>query len=302
MHRRRWLFFYCLAAGSASIAADRDYPFVAANVAVIPESGFEFPEDRSEFRSKEYRLVAGLFAFDAGDLGLDLGADYQYTRYEYAGIDGRNRDLHRLQLPIGFGYQMGKWQFDGFIAPGVSTSSNIMKDLGDKGSGDDLIVTASLEGTLPAAPHLSWLAGLAYDRAFGEPAPYPVFGLVYQPQDSVRFRLVFPDPEFDYSPTPRQHWSLRLMPAGHEWHVFSEELNDEFDYAVEAWRAQTTWSLIFTNRIRVDLSAGYEFNRSHTFVDDLGRPIDADAEDQFFAAIGLRFGDAPIPYTNEVAR
>ena len=284
------------------MAADRDYPFMAASYTSVPESSFALPEEDSEVESREYHLALGLFAFDAGALSFDLGADYQYTRYEYIGIDGRNRDLHRLQVPVGLDYRNRTWELDGFIAPGVSTSSNVMKDLFDAGSSDDIIVTARLVGTLRADEHLSWLAGLAYDRAFGAPAPYPVFGALYRPNYSLWFRLAFPDPEIRYSQSPRQHWTLRLFPAGHTWHVLSEELNDDFDYEVESWRARATWSLGFKNLIWVDLSAGYAFNRSHEFADDRGRAIDTDVEDQFFVSIGLRLGDAPVPYANQVAR
>ena len=223
-------------------------------------------------RSRHGSIVSfwGCLRFDAGEIGFDLGADYQYTRYEYAGIDGRNRDLHRLQLPVGFDYRKESWQLDGFIAPGVATSSNVMKDLFDAGSSDDVIVTARMEGMIHAGEHLSWLAGLAYDRAFGRPAAYPVFGALYRPWNHWRFRLAFPDPAIRYSPSTRQRWRVRLFPAGNAWHVVSEELNDDFDYEVESWRAQATWSLGFKNMIWVDLSAGYEFNRRHEFIDDRG--------------------------------
>jgi hypothetical protein len=302
MRRRGVLFGCCLAIVSVATAADRDYPFVAASLTTVPESSFEYPENTSQLKAKEFQLLLGLINFDVGKVDLDLGADYQYTRYEYTGIDGRNRDLHRLQLPVGMTYAMKKWRIDGFIAPGVSTSSNVMKDLFDKGNGDDLIVTARFEGTRPTGRNLHWLVGLAYDRAFGRSLAYPVFGVLYRPGESTQLRLIFPDPAIEYAATSRQHWSLRLFPAGHEWHVLSEELNDEFDYEVEAWRAQLTWSLDFRNRVRLDLSAGYEFGRHHEFIDDRGRTIDADAEDQFLFAVGLRFGDAPLPYTHAVAR
>ena len=300
MDTRRWLLLSAILAVSTVVADERTHPFVAASYVTTPESSFGFPEN--EVEGREYRLALGLLAVDAEGIGLDLGIDYQYTRYEYTGIDGRNRDLHRLQLPVGFELDMGEWQFDGFAAPGISTSSNVMKDLFDKASSDDFILTARLEGMRPARANLFWLAGLAYDRAFGEPVPYPLIGVVYQPRDSVQVRLAFPDPELRYTPSERQRWTVRLFPAGHEWHVFSEELNDEFDYEVEAWRAQLTWSLNFTGRFYFDLSAGYEFERHHSFVDDLGRLISADIDDEVFVAVGLRFGNAPIPYAHDIVR
>lgn len=282
------------------MAADRNYPFLAASYTAVPESNFEFPEHGSDVQEKEYRLVLGLLDFDAREFGIDIGTDYQYTRYEYTAIDGRNRDLHRLQVPLGFHYRSETWQLDGFLAPGVSTSSNIMKDLLDDASSDDIIVTARVEARVPTREQFGWLAGVAYDRAFGAAAPYPVLGVLYEPVDELQFRLAFPDPELRYSPSVRQHWSARLFPAGHEWHVFSEELGDDFDYEVEAWRARATWSWGFGQFIWIDLSAGYEFNRRHEFVDDRGRPINADVDDQFFAGFGLRVGDAPVPYSNAI--
>jgi hypothetical protein len=299
---RRWLILFSQFAAVSVTAADRDYPFMAASYTKVPESNFEIPKEGSDVETREYRLLLGLFEFGADNLRFDLGTDYQYTRYEYSGIEGRNRDLHRLQLPVGFDYRNRAWRLDSFIAPGVSTSSNIMKDLFDAGSGDDIIVTARLEATIDENNDLAWLAGLAYDRSFGEPVPYPVFGVRYRLRDQFRFRLAFPDSEFRYTPSPRQRLVVRLFPAGNEWHVFSEELNDDFDYEVKAWRARATWSLGFRKLVWIDLAAGYEFGRSHAFVDDAGRIIDADVENQFFATIGLRFHDAPIPYTNAVAR
>lgn len=302
MSRRGGLFACCLAIASVATAAERDYPFLAASLTAVPESSFAYPEDTSKLKAKDYRLLFGLINFEVGKVDLDLGADYQYTRYEYSGIDGRNRDLHRLQLPVGVTYAIKNWRIDGFVAPGVSTSSNVMKDLFDKGAGDDLIVTARFEGTHPIGLNFDWLAGLAYDRAFGRSLAYPIFGVLYRPRESMQLRLSFPDSAIEYAATLSQHWSLRLFPAGHEWHVFSEELNDEFDYQVEAWRTQLTWSLDLPNRVRLDLSAGYEFSRHHEFIDDRGRTIDTDAEDQFLLAIGLRFGDAPLPHAHAVAR
>ncbi len=275
---------------------------MAASYTKVPESDFRYPEPGSAVDTREYRLVVGIIEFGPGDLGFNLGADYQYTRYVYDGVASRNRDLHRLQLPVGFDYQNRAWRLDGYIAPGVSTSSNVMKDLLNKGSRDDVIVDVRAEATIDATEHRAWLTGLAYDRAFGTPVPYPVFGALFYLGNKLRFRVAFPDPEVRYTPSARQRLVVRLFPAGNEWHVSSDELDDDFDYEVKAWRARATWTLGFKNIVWIDLAAGYEFNRSQRFADDVGRSIHADLDDQAFASIGLRLGNAPIPYTNQIAR
>ena len=84
--------------------------------------------------------------------------------------------------------------------------------------------------------------------------------------------------------------------------MVSDELNDDFDYEVEAIRLQGVWSYRFAGSAWLDLSLGYEFDRRHRFVDDTGRTIDSAVDDQWLLSAGLRWGDGPVPYTHEVAR
>ncbi len=114
---------------------------------------------------KEYRAWAGLGGWRAGTWRFGAGLDYEYTRYEYDGVAGRNRDLHRLQLPLRFTREHGDWQLRGHVAPGVATSSNIMQDLFTEGSGEDLLLTARLEAERARGGRSAWLIGAAYDGA-----------------------------------------------------------------------------------------------------------------------------------------
>jgi hypothetical protein len=300
------LLAWALAAGTPALAdmpiqEPRGHPFVSASYTILPSADLASAETEGEVETKENRLAAGLLQFELGDTGFDLGLDYQYTRYMYENIDGRHRDLHRLQIPLGFNHGEESWNISGFLAPGVATSSNVMKDIFDRGSGDDYIVTGRVEGSFRLNPRLNWLAGVAYDRAFGEPKPYPVLGLLYHPDARLEFRFAVPDPAVEYRPSDRHRLSLRLFPAGFEWHVVSDEANDDFDYEVEAWRLQAVWSYRFAGSFWLDLSAGYEFDRRHAFVDDTGTSIDADVDSQWLISAGLRWGDGPLPYTHEVA-
>ena len=228
---------------------------------------------------------------------LDVAIDYQYTRYEYEGIDGRNRDLHRLQVPVHFSRALKQWRFEGYVAPGVSTSSNVFKDLFNRGSSDDLFVSARLEWHREFAAR-NWIVGLAYDRLFGEPTLYPVVGVELSPSPDLHLRLAFPDPALRYRFSDRITLLGRLFPAGHEWHVVSDDFTSEFDYHVEAFRAQTSLNVQAWRALSIDMALGYEFGREHRFTDDTGTRIESRIDDQWFFALGFRLGSAELPYTH----
>lgn len=308
--RIRWLAVLCLGIGSPGAAEPTGpdpaesprYPFVSAAYAVLPSAELEAVGGRASLKTKETQLALGLPQFDAGGLAFDLGVDYQYTRYAYEGVDGRNRDLHRLQFPVGLSHRSAALGLDAFIAPGVGTSSNVLKDIFDRGGSDDFVVTGRIEATFWRGDRFGWIAGAAYDRSFGEAKPYPVLGLRYAPGSRARLRLAFPDPALEFRAAERHNLSLRLFPAGFEWHVVSDELGRDFDYRVEGIRLQGVWSYRALRSAWLDISVGYEFDRRHEFVDDTGRPIASAVGSEALVMLGLRWGDGPVPSTHRVAR
>ena len=279
-----------------SVADDRP-PFLALSITRQPSADFSDTPATASVKTKENQVFAGFHRFTAGNGTLDLGLDYQYTRYVYDGIDGRNRDLHRFQFPLRYQGGLGGWKIDGNIAPGISTSSNVLKEFFDQVSSDDLFATARLEGRRDWRSH-NWVVGLAYDRTFGKPRLYPVAGVELSPSDSFDLRLAFPDPGFEYRFSDKQSLSGRLFPAGHQWHVMTDDFSAEFDYRVEGWRAQVGWSIRVWRAVTLDISGGYEFARRHYLTDDLGVRIESDIEDQWLFLFGLRAGPAPLPYTH----
>jgi hypothetical protein len=278
------------------------YPFVSAAYAVLPAADIDSEPSGSTLQNKENQLAFGFVRFGTAKLEFDLGLDYQYTRYVYENIDGRNRDLHRIQIPLGFSHRAEIWSLTGFVAPGLATSSNVLKKVFDRVTGDDALVTGRVEAHFQGGRRIGWLAGLAHDRAFGEQKLYPVLGLTYRPDEELAIRLAYPDAAVRYSPGDRHRLTLRLFPAGFEWHVVTDDLADEFDYRVEALRLQGVWSYRFARSAWLDLSLGYEFDRQHRFVDDAGRQIDSPVGSMVMFSAGLRWGDGPVTYSHEVVR
>ena len=272
-------------------------PFLALSVTHQPPADFSGPPSAASTRTKENQVYAGFGRFAVAGGTLDLGLDYQYTRYVYDGIDGRNRDLHRFQFPFRYRGTAGEWTIDADIAPGLSTSSNVLKEFFDQVSRDDLFITARVEGRRESR-NRHWVLGLAYDRSFGRPLLYPVGGVELSPNEALDVRLAFPDPGFRYRWSDRQVLSGRLFPAGHQWHVMTDDFSAEFDYRVEGIRAQLGWSIRVWKRLTLDLSAGYEFGRRHYLTDDLGVRIESDVENQWLFLVGLRAGAAPLPYAH----
>jgi len=269
-------------------------PWLAVGVARVPAAD---ATGGAELDAEETPISAAFGHLSLDSLTLRFGLDYEYTHYEYVGIDSRNRDLHRLQLPVHFGSDLGAWQLEGYIAPGISTSSNVMDDLSSLASSDDLIVTGRVS-LLQTRAGRTWFAGIAHDRRFGKSLGYPVAGLEFDPRTNVHVRLAFPDPGVAINISGRQSIHADIYPAGHQWHVVSDDFSSDFTYRVKAWRGQLTWRLPLWRMLGLDISAGYEFGREHNLSNDAGMRVGIDIRDQWFVGIGFRMGAAPIPKTH----
>ena len=270
-------------------------PYAGASYTRLPSS--DVTGSAAEVSHKEQQFHAGLFRTRISGACIDVGLDYQYTRYEYQNLASRNRDLHRLAFPVRFLFGHDGLLFQGHVSPGISTSSNVAKDLFERGSSDDVQVAGRFQARKRLG-NKALFGGVAYDFSFGEPRLYPVAGIEIPATDRLRIRLAYPDPAARYEVTDRQAFTARLFPAGSEWHVVTDDFANEFNYRVEALRAQFIWSLGFESGFGVDLSAGLELDRRHVFTDDLGMRIRANVEDQWLFGVGLRFGPSPLLFTH----
>lgn len=281
-----------LACGGATAAAD--CPSASLGYTVVPSRSMSAPPG-AEVATRESTLAACFLSFGDGEQRFDFGLDYAYTRHEYDGVDGRDRDLHRLQLPLAYRRQGGDWRLDALLAPGVATSSNVFKDLRSRAGGDDFLLSGAVELRRARGPRSAWLLGLRHDRSFGESRTLPVLGLEYRPGEALGLRLAWPDPALELAISSRQSLTVDVFPAGQRWHVVSDELDERFDYRLEGWRARATWSYRLTRSLTIDIGAGAGFGRGHEFTDDTGARIEADVDPGYLVSVGIRIGGSPLP-------
>jgi hypothetical protein len=270
---------------------------LAARFLQSPASSFDDLGPDAEVTGTEHQLALGLFRFTPGDTTIDLGIDYEYTHYDYSNVNSRDRDLHRLQVPMLFQSRFSNGWLKGFVAPGISTSSNVFKDFLNRGSSDDLFATARATFHKDVGRG-EWFAGMAWDRSFGEPTVYPVAGVELELSTALRVRLAFPDPAVELRMSEKQTLQGRIFPAGHQWRVVSDDFTRSFDYRVEAVRAEINWNLRIWRQLSIDLALGYDTAREHRFEDDQGLPLESGVVSEWIAAVGFRLGPAMLPYAH----
>lgn len=253
--------------------------------------------DDARMDGRETGLSLQTPAFDVFAGRFAVGADYVYTHYAYTDVASRDRDLHRLAVPL-------RWSagdatvFRATLTPTVATSSNVMKDLFKRGTGEDVNVYGEATAERAPATGWGWRAGAGYDDRFGDPQAYPVLMALHR-GERTSLQLGWPQTRIDWRAHERVWLGLNVAPAGGQWHVVSDERDGaEFDYTVEAWRAALTAQWTFAPGWSLAAQLGSEFDRHHDFEDDLGARLDVDAESTAFAEVEVRWqfgGDGGTP-------
>ncbi|HEY5851108.1 MAG TPA: hypothetical protein VIT62_10150 [Lysobacter sp.] len=244
----------------------------------------------AQLDGREDSLLLRTPKFDLGTGTFDVAADYTYTHYDYTGLATRDRDLHRLELPLTWAGNALTHARIG-VVPTAAASSNEFKDLFSRGGGDDfsLYGHASIERT--PGQGWGWRAGAAYDDSFGDKRLYPVLALM-RSGDAVSVELGWPRTRLDWHVHPRVDLGVHVAPAGGRWHVVSDERDGAgFFYVNKAWRAQLLAQWAITPHWQLDAVVGYEFDRSHELEDDNGLPINEDVDSTvlYGANVSYRF-------------
>ncbi len=242
----------------------------------------------AELGGREDGLLLRSPTFDVAGGNLDVAADYTYTHYDYRGLATRDRDLHRLELPLTWtGASATHARFA--VIPVAAASSNVFKDLFSRGGSNDfsLYGNASIE-RLPGGGW-GWRAGVAYDDSFGDERAYPVLALLRN-GEAFTLEVGWPRTRVDWQVHPSVKLGLDIAPAGGRWHVVSDERDGaEFFYTSQAWRTQLLAQWAITPNWLLDAIVGYEFDRSHEFEDDNGLRIDEDVDSTILYGVNLAY-------------
>jgi hypothetical protein len=241
--------------------------------------------------AEEYFATAALPVYTGDSRSVSLGLDYQYMHFDYRGVPSRNRDLHRLQFPVSFVFHDNALEIDGYIAPGIATSSNIFKDFMKRGSSDDWYLSGAVE-IRHGKDARQWIAGLAYDRFFGRDRLYPVLGVGMMVKSDLVLRLAYPVSGVEWRKSDRGTLAAHVYPAGFAWRVVHDDFASEFDYRVEGIRSQVQWRYRIYRQLHLDLHVAYETNRRHEFASDRSERLESTADDEWLVGFGLGIGAA----------
>lgn len=232
----------------------------------------EFGEAR--LRGTGDRVTIRGAALPAGDGAFRWALYYAYQRYEYTALPSRNRDLHRLELPLSwYGDAPSPWMLE--LRPVIASSSNVFKEIWSRGSSDDYMWhgRATLEHP-PRGMGWGWRLGAARDDAFGRELIYPEFALLRQ-HGGVRMEFGWPVTRAMLEAGGGIEAGGEIAPAGARWHVVSDERGGaSFDYRTRAWRAGATLSWRSAVGFVITARGGLEFERRHRLEDDTGTTVD----------------------------
>jgi hypothetical protein len=243
----------------------------------------------ARLRGTEHRLAIRGAALPAGEGEFRWALDYAYQRYEYQGVPSRNRDLHRLELPLSW-HRDAAHSWTVALRPVIASSSNVFKELRSRGSSDDFMLhgRAILE-RLPGGTGRGWRLGAARDDAFGRESIYPVFAWLQQ-QGGAQIELGWPASRAMLALGRGIEGGGEIAPAGARWHVVSDERDGaSFDYRVRAWRAGIILRWLSESGFLLTTRAGLEFERRHRLEDDTGALVNRDVGEAAFFELSAGF-------------
>ena len=277
----------CLLFAAAAPAADSRAPgeeSAAVSVLATGRVGFDDPENpelSGRVSVQESAAALPLAHWKTGDVDLAAGVWAGWTRLDFRGHpELKSEDLYGFAaiLAAARSPETG-WGWSALAMPGFYS------DFRSGRTGEGKIL---LHGAAEYGFSVAWRAqlGLAYDTAFGDPALYPVGGVVWQATDSLAVRLVAPAPSVYWAPSAAWGFFAHLQPAGDRW-IVDDDADGEQEFLVECWRAGLGVERRAWRDVWIRLSGGWEFARRYEARDDDQLLLDDEVDDAAFVSLAV---------------
>lgn len=157
-----------------------------------------------------------------GEWRAFAGFDYDLTRVEWKGGEGRSLTGHAIALPLdvlwlpgaveGRGLDEQKW------FGWMRVSPSLYSDLSQV-SGSDVGLSAIMAVGWRPVREWVWVGGAYFSRELGEPRLLPAVGFVWTPNEAWTLALLPPRAALTWKPSEAWRLALVVQPAGGNWAV-----------------------------------------------------------------------------------
>ncbi len=262
--KTKWIWTILLFAGTTAawVASARAPGEESAAISYLATGRVDFddpenPDAAGEVSLQESALFVPLAHQEIGGVALAAGAWAGWTRLDFRNHpELGSEDLYGLAAFLAAeASRPAGWGWSAMALPGFYSDFRS----GRTGEGKILFHVAA-EYAFSAA----WRAqlGLAYDTAFGDPALYPVGGLIWQATDDLAVQLVLPSPSAYWAPAEDWGFFASLQPAGDRWVVDDDEAGEQ-TFLIESWRAGLGLERRLGGPLWLRLAGGVEFDRRY---------------------------------------
>lgn len=204
-------------------------------------------------------------------------------RTEVDGQSASKQRLYDISVPISFikvRDSSSRWVAN--LSPGVKSSLEFFGT-------DDLALTGMGQYRYQGPTH-GYGIGLVYTHAFGEGRFVPLANYLYHPSPSVELTLGFPYTRASYAPTPSQHYYLKALPTGGNWHVYAPDDKDiKFDYSQKGVRIGIGTEQALSQQFWLNLEGGVQVSQELEFDNEQGIQETLELEDSAYVQISLQF-------------
>jgi hypothetical protein len=272
-------------AGSTAVARTPGQEVAIAGYTAAGRVDFKDPENPSlsgRVSLQEAVWMAPLTAKEAGKITLAAGAWAGWTRLDFQGHPELDtEDLYGLAAMLAAVRPVAErgWGWSVLAMPGFTSDFRS----GRTGEGK-VLLHAMAEYAVAEAWTVQ--AGLAYDTAFGDPAVYPVGGLIWRAAESLSVNLLLPAPSVVWTPSERYGFFAVVQPAGDRWRVEDEEAGEQV-FLIESWRTGVGAECRVWGPAWLRVAGGLDLARRYEVRSGGRALLDEEVDDTWFVSVAL---------------